>query len=327
MPLFSIIIPVYNTRNYLEQCVKSVQDQAFSSCEIILVDDGSTDGSKELCDRLASNDPRIKVIHQVNGGLSSARNSGVDASLGDYIIFLDSDDFWINSDFLEKSSSVIYASSPDMILFNYCRVVEKSDGSFRFGKPRIRFPENNSFDIESQIHSLVSANAYHSSACIKIIARELVRSRRFLPGLLSEDIEWSASFLFSVDKISVISDTVLAYRIREGSITNTVSSKHLQDLIGIIQQMKKNMQSSKCSQERLASYGGYLAFQYCTLLVNIGISPRPTSSQFLKQAKELKELLNLSKDFKSKAIRLLSKIFGITLTIKLLSILYKLSSN
>ena len=94
MPFFSIIVPVYKVEKYLNQCVSSILEQDFKDFELILVDDGSPDGCPAICDELAITDERIKVIHKINGGLSDARNAGLAIASGDYVIFLDSDDFW-----------------------------------------------------------------------------------------------------------------------------------------------------------------------------------------------------------------------------------------
>ena len=94
-PLISVIIPVYNVKGYLERCVESVLTQDYKNIEVIIVDDGSTDGSAEICEALASKDNRIVVIHQINAGISAARNAGIKKSSGDYISFIDSDDFWM----------------------------------------------------------------------------------------------------------------------------------------------------------------------------------------------------------------------------------------
>ena len=93
MKLISVIVPVYNTEKYLEKCVMSILNQTYKNLEIILIDDGSTDNSPQICDSLAEKDNRITVIHQPNGGVSSARNTGLDNTHGDYIMFVDSDDY------------------------------------------------------------------------------------------------------------------------------------------------------------------------------------------------------------------------------------------
>ena len=99
---FSIILPIYNVEKYLKECVDSILKQTFLDYELILVDDGSTDGSPELCDKLAETDGRIRVLHKKNGGLSDARNAGTNIAKGDYIIYIDSDDFIVRDDILEK---------------------------------------------------------------------------------------------------------------------------------------------------------------------------------------------------------------------------------
>lgn len=113
--MISIIVPVYNVKPYLEQCVRSIIAQTFQDWECILVDDGSTDGSGELCDKLVSEDERLKVIHQKNQGVSAARNCGIDDSKGEYICFIDSDD-WVGADYLTHLLSGITEKETDMVV-------------------------------------------------------------------------------------------------------------------------------------------------------------------------------------------------------------------
>ena len=116
-PTVSVVIPVYNVERYLEECVESVLKQSFQDYEIILVDDGSTDTSGTLCDSLKKSDNRICVIHRENGGLSAARNTGLKAAQGEYVYFLDSDD-WIKEDTLEKLISTAKAEKADVVFFD-----------------------------------------------------------------------------------------------------------------------------------------------------------------------------------------------------------------
>ena len=122
-PKISVIIPVYNAEKYLESCVQSVlQQETESEYEIILVNDGSRDGSPELCDCLARQDGRIRVIHQVNQGVSAARNAGIAAASGEYILFLDSDDKMADNMLMRLKQVVL--QQPDMIEFGYGEFVE-----------------------------------------------------------------------------------------------------------------------------------------------------------------------------------------------------------
>ncbi len=119
----TVIIPVYNTKKYLEECVASVSGQSYREIEILLVDDGSTDGSSLLCDELAARDGRIRVIHKENGGAATARNLGIDEAAGEYVMFLDSDD-WLDTDAIEALVSLADENATDVVRFNYVREFE-----------------------------------------------------------------------------------------------------------------------------------------------------------------------------------------------------------
>ena len=125
MPSLSIIIPVYNVETYLKECVKSVLMQTFKDFEILLIDDGSKDSSGKLCNEIALKDSRMRVFHKSNGGLSSARNYGIDRALGEYIIFLDSDDFWIDKDILSLLVKKAESQNLDVVRGEFINVDAK----------------------------------------------------------------------------------------------------------------------------------------------------------------------------------------------------------
>ena len=118
--MVSIIVPVYNVNQFLDRCLNSICTQTFSDIEIILVDDGSTDGSSSKCDQYEEIDSRIKVIHKENGGLSSARNRGIESAKGKYLFFVDSDDY-IVKDCIEYLITTLEKSNADMVIGNYMR--------------------------------------------------------------------------------------------------------------------------------------------------------------------------------------------------------------
>lgn len=122
-PKFSIIIPIYNAEKYLNRCILSIINQTYRDFEIILVDDGSKDNSGTICDKYAENDARIKVIHQNNSGVSTARNAGLKNAVGDYIIFVDSDDY-IEFDMLEKIKYILDKYDVDCIIYNLNNIIE-----------------------------------------------------------------------------------------------------------------------------------------------------------------------------------------------------------
>ena len=140
-PLFSVIIPIYNTELYLRECIDSVINQNFHDYEIILVIDGSTDGSLKICYEYEKNHSTVRVINQTNMGPSIARNRAIDSSNGEYIIFLDSDDYWLKSNFLEVAAKKLEYHKSDIIFFGYNYV--QSQTRFEYEQLKISLSDNN----------------------------------------------------------------------------------------------------------------------------------------------------------------------------------------
>lgn len=228
--LYSVIIPVYNVQEYLVHCVESVQQQTDQNLEIILVDDGSTDRSCEICDNLSQKDKRIRVIHQKNEGAAAARNNGINLAHGKYIAFLDSDDYWIDNDALKNIRKVILENSePELILTGY----EKFN--LTTGKRKIvRIPTLPQARLYGQKCFLLQKRAYNNAPWAKVIRRDfLIRNDLFFPtGLKSEDLIWCRKVLTSVEKIKIYSTPTVMYQTeREGSCTTTFSQKHYRDVL------------------------------------------------------------------------------------------------
>ena len=123
--LFSIIIPVYRTEKFLHKCIDSVLSQTYPNFELILVEDGSPDNCPQICEEYAKRDDRIRVIHKSNGGAASARNVGIRVAHGDYIMFMDSDDYWNNSTALQSISEAIVAYQCDVLCTNLCKTTSE----------------------------------------------------------------------------------------------------------------------------------------------------------------------------------------------------------
>ena len=128
--LVSVIIPVYNVGEYLQTCIDSVKRQTYKDLQIILVDDGSTDGSGLICDKAAKEDDRIRVIHRTNGGLSAARNSGIEEANGEYICFIDSDD-WVDESFVERLYQLAEKDNADVAACGYYRTDSEEEAADR----------------------------------------------------------------------------------------------------------------------------------------------------------------------------------------------------
>ena len=212
---FSIIVPVYNVADYLEKCVDSLLAQDCADAEIILVDDGSTDGKcPALCDRLASEHPRqIRVIHQENGGLGAARNSGIEAARGDYLLFVDSDD-WLAPNTLEALSQAVDRWHADMYCFSFRYVTE--DGSETPAEPRTAPVDGIPTTLTRTPELLLDP----PMACTRLCKRSLFvdHNIRFPGRVWYEDLCTTPKLLLEAASVVQLEGDYYRYLQREGSI-------------------------------------------------------------------------------------------------------------
>lgn len=214
----SIVIPVYRVEQYLAACVQSVLEQDWTDWEAILVDDGSPDRCGALCDAWAMRDSRIRAIHRENGGLSAARNTGIDAATGDYVLFLDSDD-WLAPGALACLAETAQTDDSDMVLFDYARF---DDAGTPLTEAHGHIPAGHY--TRTQALALFAENrAALITACTKIYRRSLFDAVRFPEGKINEDEFTAHRFLAACRSLSVVEKPLYCYRDRPGSIMNTLS--------------------------------------------------------------------------------------------------------
>lgn len=216
--LISVIIPIYNVEKYLEKCINSVINQSYNDLEIILVDDGSKDRCGEICEEYKIKDSRIKVIHKENGGLSDARNAGIRVAKGDYIAFLDSDDF-IHIDFYKVLMSLMSEYDADIAQCELLRVNE--DEIFNVSNNS----DNEVIDVLSNTEALINL---HNEKCVnsvvvwnKVYKRELFEGILFPVGKIHEDQFTTYKVLFKANKVATTSKQMYYYLQRSGSIMGT----------------------------------------------------------------------------------------------------------
>lgn len=224
-PLLSVIIPVYNVESYLENCIGSILGQPFQEMEIILIDDGSTDNSGNICDRYACTDPRIRVIHKPNGGLSSARNAGLDIAEGHYITFIDSDDCIEKETYRENMK--ILLNDPSIDLLEYPVYVHYQSPKQYIWKNKMADVKGNTAVFTYWIHL---QNYLHAYAWNKIYKKELFQNIRFPLGKAFEDIYTIPSVLKKVKHLFISEEGMYKYYLRSNTITTTASYKQLRDL-------------------------------------------------------------------------------------------------
>lgn len=222
----SVILPVYNVEEYIGECLLSLKKQTFENFEVIIVDDGSSDHSIDRAKLIISNDKRFKIVNKVNGGLSDARNYGVQFAQGEYITFIDSDDF-IGKDLFLKVSKKIDEKKPDIIMYDFVKYYSKNKQKII----RCNFDENDKF----------SATRTVCNACNKIIKLSFWKTHnfKFPVGIWYEDIAIIPALLNYTDQIEYINDEYYYYRTREGSITkqNSYNAKSM-DIIKAFDYLK-----------------------------------------------------------------------------------------
>ena len=267
MLLISIIIPVYNVEKYIRQCVDSILKQSYRNIEVLLVDDGSPDSSPLICDEYAQKDKRIRVIHKPNGGLSDARNAGLKLATGDYVIFIDSDDFWTDDKQLEALVHEI-GKTPDcdFIVFN-CSYYYEIENRY---SPWVSYQKLISLSDKNElIQSLVKTGVFPISACSKIVKRNFLIQNHihFIKGLLSEDIPWFLQVLNIAQKFRVVDLYVYAYRqvSNSCSITHSFQEKHFEDIFWIIKFGIDYLEHSSFSLDTKKALMSFLAYEYCIL--------------------------------------------------------------
>lgn len=316
---FSIIIPVYKVEKYLNACVESVLDQSYKDFELILVDDGSPDTCPAICDDFAKKDARVKVVHQPNMGISGARNSGLEIAQGDYICFIDSDDY-LTSDHILELLAEATLSEPDIVHYKF-KVWYENDGH----TAECRFDYNVPVEGRSlaEIYcALIDKDAYYNSAWSKIVKRNILIDNgiKFERGLLGEDNEWYYHVVMAANSVKLIDEPLYVYRRRAGSITTTTQRKNLTDQLYVIDKWIKEIED-KTNDERSKVVIGSLAKQYCSaVIIYAGLKG---VSDLYPELKSKSYLLNYTKTRRVRTFRKIKNIIGLKGLISILKIVKK----
>ncbi|MBQ5951103.1 MAG: glycosyltransferase family 2 protein [Lachnospiraceae bacterium] len=224
--MISVIVPIYNVEAYLPRCVDSLRMQTYADLEMILVDDGSTDRCGEICDAYAETDPRIRVVHKENGGLSDARNAGLQIASGGLIAFVDSDD-WVSKDFLQRLYGALMQTGADIC---ECGVVRTSGEAEEPQASGTEAPEKKDmsaktepvcFGTEDALRELIHDGVFHQTVWNKLYRRPCPDGILFEKGKTNEDEFWTYQVFGRAKKIAKIDDALYCYFQRPGSIMGT----------------------------------------------------------------------------------------------------------
>lgn len=302
----SFILPVYKVEAYLRECVESLTCQTYKDFEIILVDDGSPDGCPELCDEWAKKDARIKVLHKPNGGLSDARNAGLKIATGDYVIFVDSDDFWVNNGALERLIKYITNTAKQFVCFN-AMYYYSDKNEYKKWNPYNCIEGLSKDEILLALHN---TGTMPVSACTKIILRKFLIENNlyFIKGQIHEDIPWFINLIDKAENFSFYDDYIYAYRQNvTTSLTRTISQKNLLCAFDIIKTEVQKASYRKFNEIGHKALMSFLAYEYMLLLCREHLIEDP---KIRKELKEYRWLLQYDLNPKVHKANLFRKIFG-----------------
>lgn len=317
----SIIVPVYNSEKYLEECIKSILYQTFKNIELILVDDESKDTSPKICDMYQARDGRVKVLHKKNGGTADARNEGLKIASGDYITFVDNDDFWKSPVALAEIVQQLDESKADVLMFDTMEYWENKKkytcSSKRCERSKVVFKNRT-----DALEEILKNGLLYRAVWAKVVRRDLIINNQlyFEKGIRNEDTEWTAKLLLCAQSYDWYEEVFYVYRKGTGSAQTDirVSEKEVSDLKDIIAEYVRIGRKELAGDETFKSlYYSYLAYPFTVLM---GQARLIKNRKYLKELKEMTFLLCYDLDPSVKQVRKVYRIFGYTLTTYLLKI-------
>lgn len=315
-PLVSIIIPVYNAEQYLKECIDSVWNQTYEDLDIVLVDDGSKDNSPKMCDKYARKDGRIQVIHKENGGLVSAWKAGVEKAKGDYVVFLDSDD-WIDLFMIEDMVNHATGKGKEIVCGNY--IIEKENQSIAVKQPL----EPDVYDrkrIERKILPCLLGNEeriIHFSRCMKLISKELISNNmKFSDEKLTmgEDVGIMIPTIMDAEYLVVMEDAFYYhYRFVDASMVHKYNALMYEKVELLYENLKETIQKKISEEKQKETYLESLKKEYVFLLFyvlkNELRGPKEACSkriqEMIEKANKEKGLKEIKVEVNSKANKLL----------------------
>lgn len=306
--LISVIIPVYNVEKYLKRCLDSVISQTYENLEIILIDDGSTDTSGKICDEYAIKDKRIRVIHKENGGLSSARNAGLDVAVGNYVTMIDSDDFVLKNH-IETMYNQIVKYNADVAAVGFNIFFDGDNETLQYNNPDVIL-----HDRESVIKELLHIGSIKQSAWGKLYRLELFNDIRYPVGKLYEDLAVIYKIMLKTDKTVYIDAALYQYYMRENSIMQSdffikqyVEVEFIEESMQLVENAYLELKDEACGRK---------VWSYCKTLHRILSSK--DKDKYIKEQKEMiykikhygKNLLNKKNIDKNLKIKILTIFLG-----------------
>ncbi|MCI5718104.1 MAG: glycosyltransferase [Alistipes sp.] len=318
----SYIIPVYKVEQYLVKSVTSVLAQTYKNIEVVLVDDGSPDNCPMLCDQIALEDERIKVLHKPNGGLSDARNAGLKIATGDYVVFMDSDDLWIGEDSLDKLVSLI-KRYPECNFYGFnCQYYYPNSNTYT---KWIQYADELLTPVSGNtaMVSLVKSGTFPMSACLKVIDRQWLIDNKiiFKVGQIAEDIPWFINLLEKTDKCMFVNNYIYAYRQNvAGSITASGGERAFNSVLDIVKNELALIDKRYFTEEAIDALRSFLAYEVSILIATVYGLPKEKQDDARAEIKQLCWLLRYTKNPKVRMVSCVYSVWGFSITERLLRI-------
>lgn len=314
----SVIIAVYNAEDYIKECVRSVQKQSLENFEIILVNDGSEDSSFAVCQDFAEEYKNISAFSISHSGAAAARNAGLKQAKGDYVLFLDSDDFILREDCFEQLL-INSKSGCEAIFFKYrdyfdnTKVLEDCPFSYKNAR--------NAETYAKKIEALVRDDAFYGMAWTKCIKRNFLSEQKidFQEGLKGEDMDWNFKLVTTLSDICFIDEPFIAYRRRAGSASTQNSLKQLADFVYIIKKWQNRVSEIEDETLKTALFGA-LAKYYANLLITYTRVSDTKKKIFIPEIKALSPLLKYAAGNRAKLVARAYAAGGLGFTLKLLKL-------
>lgn len=232
----SVIIPIYKAEPYLKKCLDSIAAQTYKNLEIILIDDGSPDNCGRICDEYAANDPRVKVIHKQNGGMSDARNTGLDNATGEYLTFIDSDDY-VSENFVDTLLNALRDNDADMSVCSFVYAAE--DG--RVLNSFVKNGTTEKMDRKQALFELLKSTRVSNSPWAKLYRTSLFEGIRYPYGEVFEDLHTTYKLFLKCDSVAFVGSPMYFYLYRADSISKQRFKPETLNLVRFAQQMIKDI--------------------------------------------------------------------------------------
>lgn len=305
---FSVIIPVYNARDTLGKCLSSIAAQAFPNFQVLIVNDGSTDQSLSVAAEFAARDDRFRVYSIGHSGPGAARNEGLLRAEGDYVLYMDADDYWVRSDLLQELDKRILAEPADVYMYQMAKITEDGTELKRYTKPPFALADK-VVELKEVYRDLVEDGQTLASACNKCVRRSLLLEKeiRFREDVVGEDIDWVLQLFSYARTICLLNLRAYAYIQRKIPTRSTQKGAH-NDLVTIVNDWALRCEAGNVNHP--GAVAGLVAFQYAICLGH----DRDLTAENKRLMRQNTHLLQYGLDRKTRLTYGFFRVFGYDLT-------------